>query len=100
MWLRLDCATTTSPTVATSSVQIIGSNYNRKSVMLYNNSSNSCYINFGPTASSAACSVIVASFTTWMWPVAEACYIGPISAIRNAGTGTIIVTEFSQNSQG
>ncbi len=63
--------------------------------MLYNNSGNSCYVNFGATATSSACSIIIPTFAAWSWPFPHFCYVGPISAIRNAGSGTIIVTEFN-----
>lgn len=92
--------TTTSASVATASVQIIGANPSRSSFMLYNNSANSCYVNFGPTASSSACSLIIPTFATWAWPFANIDYTGAISAIRNAGTGTIILTEFRMTGWG
>lgn len=86
--------TTVSPSVATVSVQLIGTNDSRRFFMLYNNSANSCYINFNQAASSNTCSVIIPTFATWSWPSSVAFYTGPVTAIRNAGTGTIIVTEF------
>lgn len=87
--------TTVSPNVALTSVQIIGSNASRKGFILYNNSANSCYINFAATASSNSCSIIVPTFASWSWTMTGGTYTGQISAIRNAGSGTIIVTEFN-----
>ena len=77
----------------TGSVLIMNDNPNRKGFMLYNNSSNSIYIVFGATASSNACSAIIASFTQFIF---MSPYVGKISGIRNAGTGNVIVTEFIQ----
>ncbi len=87
--------TTVSAAVALTSVQIAPANAQRRFFMLYNNGANSCYINFGQAASGNTCSVIIPTFTTWSWPSSIAIYTGTINAIRNAGTGTIIVTEFN-----
>lgn len=83
-----------SPNVALASVQIAPSNSKRLGLILYNNGSNSCYVNFKKDASSALCSIIIPSFTSWIWNLPDCMYVGPISAIRNAGSGTIIITEF------
>lgn len=83
---------TISANVTTSSVLILDSNPARRGFTLYNNSSNSCYVTFGPTSSSASPTAIVASFVSYT-PTLPVNYTGQISAIRNAGTGTIIITE-------
>lgn len=85
---------TVSANVALTSVVIVPPNSKRIGIMLYNNSANSGYVNFAATASSAACSVIIATFATWNWPFVDFCYTGQMSAIRNAGSGNFIVTEF------
>lgn len=81
-----------SPNVAQASVVIAAANPRRMGYLVYNNGSNSCYICLGATASGALCHKILASFATWecYGPV---CYTGVMSAIRNAGTGTINVCE-------
>lgn len=60
---------------------------------IWNNSANSAYIVFGPTATSAAPTYIHPTFSTlaFFGPVI---YTGVISSIRNAGSGTIVVTRF------
>ncbi len=93
--IPVNVATTVSANVAQSSVQIIGTNAARRYIMFYNNGANSMYINFGQAANSSTCSVIVATFSTWVWPASQVIYTGPIFAIRNAGTGTVVVTEFT-----
>jgi hypothetical protein len=60
--------------------------------MIYNNSSNSCYITFGTTSTSAAPSFILATFANFVWQ-GPIIYQGPMAAIRNAGSGTITITE-------
>lgn len=87
--------TVASANVALASVIIVPANAKRVGLILYNNGANSCYVNFKSTASSALCTVIIPTFATWTWTLPEIIYTGPISAIRNAGTGTIIVTEFN-----
>lgn len=74
------------------SVVIAPANPKRIGFMLYNNSANSTYVTFGPTAVAASCTQIVATFASWpfFYPV---CYTGPISAIRNAGSGVCTVYE-------
>ncbi len=84
-----------SASVAQTSVQIAPANAQRRFFMLYNNGANSCYINFGQAASGNTCSVIIPTFTTWSWPNNTVIYTGTINAIRNAGSGTIVVTEFN-----
>jgi hypothetical protein len=83
---------TTSASVATTSVQIIDSNPNRRCLYIWNNSSNSAYITFGPVSSGSAPTAIVASFTSFVMN-SGVIYTGAISAIRNSGAGTMTVTE-------
>jgi hypothetical protein len=84
-----------SPTVALTSVQIIAANPNRKGFVLYNNGGNSAYITYGTTSSSAAPSFIIGAFTNGPTVITTpVIYTGPLAAVRNAGSGTIIITEF------
>lgn len=87
--------TTVSASVAQTSVKVIGTNPFRAGLMIYNNGANSCYVNFGQTASGSTCSVIIPTFTTWTWNLPGCIFHGDIFAIRNAGSGTLIVTEFN-----
>lgn len=84
---------TISPTFGLTSTVLIGSNPLRKGFMLYNNSSNSCYVTYGSTSASSTCSFILASFANYTHQ-SYCAYVGPLAAIRNAGTGTVVVTEF------
>lgn len=83
-----------SSTVTTTSVNIMPANVNRKGLYIYNNSSNSGYLSFGsPANSNTNMTVIIASFTTFAMP--KPIYTGAIHAIRNAGTGTFLLTELT-----
>lgn len=85
---------TQSPVITTTSQLIIGASSYRIGLILYNNSANSVYISFGSPANSATnMSLIVATFTHWT--MVQPIFMGPIYGIRNAGTGTVLVTEFS-----
>lgn len=83
----------TSPNVATSSIVIVETLEGCKGFIIWNNSSNSAYVTFGPASNSAAPSIIIAAFSPWVWPF-NFMYIGKISAIRNAGSGTMTTTKF------
>lgn len=83
---------TTSISVTTTSILLVGSNANRKGMYIWNNSSNSAYISFGTTSSGATPTFIVAAFSTLRFD-GPAIYTGPVSAIRNSGTGTMTTYE-------
>lgn len=83
---------TTSIPITTVSVLLVGSNPKRKGMYIWNNSSNSAYISFGATSSSATPTFIVAAFSTLRFD-GPAIYTGPVSAVRNSGTGTITTYE-------
>lgn len=85
---------TMSATVGTTSAIIIQANPDRKAFMLYNNSANSGYFTFGTVSNGSSCSFILATFANWQWSLPNIVYTGPISCIRNAGTGTVTITEF------
>ena len=84
----------TSATITTASVVVAATNYARRGFTLYNNSSNTRYVVFGETASGASPSIIMPTFSHWVWPITGMCYTGVISAIGNAGTGNMTITEF------
>lgn len=78
---------TVTPTFnANVSTVVAANNPDRLGLILWNNSSNSAYIAFESVASSASPVAIVATFTSWAHPPG-AIYTGPVSMIRNAGTG-------------
>ena len=91
--LNTKCAITTSPVVNTTSVVIRAANSRRLGFILYNNSNNSAYVTFGPISAGNRCAIIITAFAAWIWPY-KFFYTGPISAIRNSGTGTFTVNEF------
>jgi hypothetical protein len=85
---------TVTPSIALVSTQIIATNTARKGLIIYNNSANSVYVNFGATASSStAMTIIIPSFNHWVMPMPI--YRGQMSAIRNAGSGTLLITELT-----
>lgn len=84
---------TASPNVLTNPVLIIGANSDRIGFMLYNNSANSAYITYGAANGSSMCSLILATFAQYVHAV-PLLWQGEIYAVRNAGSGSIIVTEF------
>lgn len=85
---------TVSAAVTTVSALVKISNPNRVGLYIYNNSANTVYINFGATANSNTNMVLpIATFATWVMPIPI--YYGQISAIRNTGTGTLLITELT-----
>lgn len=83
---------TVSPVVTTTSQKIISANPERIGLIIYNNSSNTGYIAFGSTANSANnMTRPITTFAAWDSPLPV--FTGEIYAIRNAGTGTFIITE-------
>lgn len=84
---------TTTPSITTASVQLVGTNPNRRGFQVWNNSSNSIYLSWDSTSSSATPSVILASFQTYSM-TSGVIWTGPIAGIRNSGSGTCTVWEF------
>jgi hypothetical protein len=78
--------------VAAVSKVIIGANPKRKGLIIYNNGGNTAYITFGPVSAGNACTTNVASFQSWSM-LGNVVYTGQIAAIRNAGTGVMVITE-------
>lgn len=83
---------TTSASVTTTSAIILPSNPNRLCLYVWNNSSNSAYLTLGPISTGSTPSAIVPSFTSFVMN-SGFIYTGPISAIRNSGSGTMTSTE-------
>lgn len=83
-----------SPSILLVSQVVVPANPDRRGLIIYNNGANSVYLTYGPVSVSAACTRILATFAQWemMGPVI---YTGQISAIRNAGAGTLIITELT-----
>lgn len=85
---------TVSPTIATSAVLVLSANPLRKGLFIYNNSANSVYMAFDTTVSSANhMTLILATYSTFIMTLPI--YTGPIAAIRNAGTGNLLITELT-----
>lgn len=80
--------------VLTASLVIAPANANRKGFVIFNNSSNSCYVSLAGTSVASTCTRLIATFTSWEF-FPQFCYQGAISAIRNAGSGGIAVWEFT-----
>ncbi len=84
---------TASSSVGTSSVVVLAANPKRLGFLIYNNSANSVYIDFSPLASSSTHMVLlIATFATYQM-LGPVVYTGMISAIRNAGSGILMITE-------
>ncbi len=83
---------TTTASITTVSVKVLNENLNRKGLIIYNNSSNSVYIAFDVAVNSGNhMTAIIPTFAQWIAPVP--CYTGAIAAIRNAGSGALMITE-------
>lgn len=67
-------------------------NPNRIGFIIYNNSGNTIYVEYNTTASSATPEHLIATFTSLaiLGPVV---WTGALAAVRNAGSGTAILTE-------
>ena len=83
---------TISPSVTTASQVVVEANPRRRGLLIYNNSTNSVYLTYGPTSVSATPTRILATFTQFE-NLGPTLYMGAISAIRNAGSGSLIITE-------
>lgn len=85
---------TISASVLLVSQVVLPANTARKGFIIYNNSANSVYLTYGPVSTGSTCTRILATFTQYesLGPVV---YTGQISAIRNAGAGTLVITELT-----
>ncbi len=83
---------TASASIALVSVQVLSLNSRRRGLVIYNNSANSVYVAFDTTCSSANhMTIIIPTFQSWVMPMPI--YQGPVAAIRNSGSGTLLITE-------
>lgn len=81
-----------SASILLVSTQIMPANVKRRGLVIYNNSANSVYIAFDTTCNSGNhMTIIIPTFQSWVMPLPI--YQGAISAIRNAGSGTLLITE-------
>ncbi len=78
--------------VLLASVVIAAANPDRLGLIIFNNSSNSVYVTFGGTSSSATCTRLIPTFASWEC-IGAVIYTGAVSAIRNAGSGACIAYE-------
>lgn len=83
----------TNTTVALTQTVVVQANPYRKGMRIYNNSSNSVYLSVGTTCDSAnTLFAIVATYSAFEF--ASVNYRGAVCALRNSGTGNVVVTEF------
>lgn len=76
-----------------ASTVLLAANVNRKSAILYNDSSNACFVKFGATASSTSFTVKLTSQTFYELSIG---YTGVIEGIwQNSANGAMRVTEFT-----
>lgn len=83
---------TTTASITTASVLVSPGDKRRLGFYIWNNSANSVYLSFDTVSTSASPTRILATFATWE-SVGGICYTGPISAIRNSGSGTVTLWE-------
>ncbi len=85
---------TTTASITNVSQVVLQPNQNRTGLIIYNNSSNSVYIAFDTSANSGNhMTLIIPTFTQWVMPMPV--YAGAISAIRNSGSGVLMITELT-----
>jgi hypothetical protein len=81
--------------IAQISQLVLPANDWRGGLVIYNNGANTVYIAFDTVCSSATRMTLqIATFTAWVMPLPI--YTGPISAIRNAGSGILLITEMER----
>lgn len=85
---------TISPLITTVSLVVVAANAARVGLILYNNSANSVYLKFASVCTSSTCTLILATFAQYVM-LGPVVYTGVISGIRNAGTGSLVVTELT-----
>ena len=82
--------------VRQASVVIAPANPNRMGFVIFNNSANSGYVSLAGVSVASTCTRLIATFTSWEFFPDGMCYTGPISAIRNSGSGVMAVWEFTK----
>ena len=92
--MPMNAAITASPTITTTSTLILPANPKRVGLILWNQSANSVYVAFAENGnSSTKMTLIIGAYSSWVMqgPI----YRGPISGIRNSGTGPVVATELT-----
>ncbi len=88
------CTIISTASVGLTSMQVMSSNSKRMGLIVYNNSANSVYLAFDTFCASAThMTMIIPTFAQWFMTAPT--YCGPISAVRNAGSGILMITELS-----
>lgn len=86
-------ATITSISSSTSSQTVLASNGNRKGFLLFNDSTQSCYVSFASTSSTSTFTMLLISGMTYQNEAII--YTGVISAIWSSANGALRVTELT-----
>lgn len=83
---------TASESILLVSKPIVGENLDRVGLILWNASANSVYVTFAASGDAAnTVAVIIGAWSTWVMPMPV--YRGPLSGVRNSGSGKVIATE-------
>lgn len=90
---RAPSAALTQVTASASSVSLLAANASRRGLMLFNNSTKTCYVAFAATASASAFSIKLPGGA--LYEKEEPIYTGAISAIWDAANGQMQITELS-----
>lgn len=88
-----DTATVTSVSVSTVVVTLLSSNANRKGFIIYNNGTTQVFIKFGTGATTSSFTLVLNG--SGFYESSKPIYRGAITAIRNAGTANVLVTELT-----
>lgn len=83
---------TITPAITTVSLKILDDTFDRKGAVLFNDSANSAYITYGPSATVLSPTKVIGPYADWHLP-GPAIWCGEISAIREDGTGSLVITE-------
>ncbi len=80
----------TSIAVGASSIQVLKSNPNRHGLVIYNDAGSKVYVGFGISADPYF-TLVIAPNDHWYCPLPI--YSGVVSAVRNSGSGALLITE-------
>ena len=79
--------------VDTVSSKILDANSCRKGSVIFNDGPCSVYLTYGPVASLTTPTAIIGPYASWDMP-GPSVWCGEISALREADTGPLVITEF------
>lgn len=82
---------TITASVTTSSSLILDADPDVKGTIIYNDSDDSVYLTYGPTAAVANATKVIGPHAAWDIP-GPAVWCGEISAIRESGSGVLVIT--------